>query len=202
VRAIGAEIGLRTVAVRRLQSTVSLWSLQLASELVYNGDAGATEPGPASRRYGVEVANYYSPASWLVFDGDVSLSRARFSTGEASGAYVPEAVGAVVSAGVGIERFHRISAGLRLRHFGPRALTEDNSVRSKATTLVNLQGGVPLTRRVRITAALFNLLDSKASDIDYFFRSRLRGEPLEGVEDVHFHPTVPRTLRVATVIGF
>jgi hypothetical protein len=54
----------------------------------------------------------------------------------------------------------------------------------------------------RVTAALFNLFDSKASDIDYFLRSRLRGEPLEGMEDVHFHPTVPRTLRVATVIGF
>ncbi len=51
VRAIGAEVGVRTVAFRRLQTTVSLWSLRLASELVYNGDAGATEPGPASRRY-------------------------------------------------------------------------------------------------------------------------------------------------------
>jgi hypothetical protein len=34
------------------------------------------------------------------------------------------------------------------------------------------------------------------SDIDYFFASRLRGEPLEGVDDIHFHPAVPRTARV------
>ncbi len=50
VRATGAEIGVRTVALPHLQSTASLWMLRLGSELVYNGDIGATEPGPASRR--------------------------------------------------------------------------------------------------------------------------------------------------------
>lgn len=34
------------------------------------------------------------------------------------------------------------------------------------------------------------------SGIDYFHLSRLPGEPLEGVEDVHFHPSLPRTARV------
>ena len=61
VRAKGAEVGVRTVALSHLQSTLSLWTLGLDSELVYNGDAGATEPGPASGRYGVEFANYYAP---------------------------------------------------------------------------------------------------------------------------------------------
>src|SRR4029453_5005615 len=78
VRAKGAELGLRTVAVPHLQSTVSLWTLRLDSELVYNGGAGGPEPGPASKRYGGEFANYYSPKPWLIFDGDLSLSRAYF----------------------------------------------------------------------------------------------------------------------------
>src|SRR5437867_12457174 len=51
VRAKGAELGVRTVRVRHLQSTLSLWALDLDSELVYNGDIRATEPGPASRRH-------------------------------------------------------------------------------------------------------------------------------------------------------
>jgi hypothetical protein len=76
VRGRGAEVGVRTVTVPHLQSTVSLWALHLESELVYNGDVGATEPGPASRRYGVELANYYSPKPWLIFDGDFSWSQA------------------------------------------------------------------------------------------------------------------------------
>ncbi len=72
VGAEGAELGFRTVAVPHLQTTVALWMLRLGSELVYNGDLGATEPGPASERHGVEIANYYSPLRWLVFDVDSS----------------------------------------------------------------------------------------------------------------------------------
>ena len=202
VRAKGAELGFRTVAVPHLQTTVSWWTLRLDSELVYNGDIGATEPGPASARQGVEIANYYSPTRWLVFDGDLSFSKARFVGFPQGHDFVPEAVGTVVSGGVGLDGFHRTFASLRLRYFGSRALVEDNSVRSEPTSLVNLQGGYQLAKSVRVTADVFNLFNAKVSDIDYYFTSRLPGEPLAGVNDIHFHPAVPRTLRVAMVIGF
>ena len=202
VRAKGAEVGVRTVALPHLQSTISLWTLHLGSELVYNGDVGATEPGPGSKRYGVEIANYYSPKPWLVFDGDVSLSRARFAEFSEAGAFVPEAVGTVVSGGAAIDNFHRTYGAIRLRYFGPRALVEDDSVRSDATTLINLEGGYQLFRKARVNLQLYNLFDAKVSDIDYYFTSRLPGEPLEGVNDIHFHPAVPRTARVSLVIGF
>jgi outer membrane receptor protein involved in Fe transport len=202
VRATGAELGLRTVALAHLQTTVSLWTLRLGSELVYNGDAGATEPGPASERHGVELANYYSPSRWLTFDADLSLSRARFTDPDPAGQYVPEAVGTVVSAGASIDGFHRAVGSLRWRYFGPRALVQDDSVRSKATSLVNLQGGYQLLKNLRATADVFNLFDGKVSDIDYYFASRLPGEPLGGIQDIHIHPAVPRTIRISAVIAF
>jgi hypothetical protein len=49
---------------------------------------------------------------------------------------------------------------------------------------------------------VFNLLDAGVSDIDYFYTSRLPGEPSEGVEDVHFHPALPRSIRIGLQIGF
>jgi len=202
VRARGAEVGVRTVAVPHLQSTVSLWALHLASELVYNGDIGATEPGPASRRYGVEVANYYSPQPWLIFDGDVSWSQARFTEFNEAGPYVPEAVNTVVSGGASIDNFHRTFASLRLRYFGPRPLIEDNSVRSKATTLLNFEGGYQFAKALRVNAQVYNLFDAEVSDIDYYFASRLPGEPIGGIDDIHVHPAVPRTLRVSMIVGF
>lgn len=201
VRAWGAELGVRSVAVPHLQSTVSLWTLRLGSELVYNGDIGATEPGPASARHGVEIANYYSPYKWLVFDADLSLSRARFRDAEA-GQYVPEAVGTVVSAGASIDGYRRTFGSLRWRYFGPRALIEDNSVRSASTSLVNLQAGYQPAARVRVVGDMFNLFDADVSDIDYYFTSRLPGEPLEGVDDRHFHPAVPRTFRISATVAF
>ena len=202
VRAQGAEVGVRTVAVPHLQSTVSLWTLRLDSELVYNGDLGATEPGDASSRWGIEFANYYSPKSWLVFDGDVSWSHARFSSGELDGLYVPEAVGIVVSGGASVDNYKRMFGSVRLRYFGPRALIEDNSIQSEATTLVNLEAGYQVTRLARINFEVFNLLNETTSDIDYFFTSRLPGEPLSGVDDIHTHPAVPRTARITLQVGF
>jgi outer membrane receptor protein involved in Fe transport len=202
VGADGAEVGVRSVAIPHLQSTVSVWMLRLGSELVYNGDLGATEPGPASSRRGIEIANYYSPKRWLVFDADLSLSRARFRDAPPESAYVPEAVGTVVSAGASIDGLHRTFGSIRWRYFGPRALVEDNSVQSVATSLVNLQAGYQLTRHLRTTVDLFNLFDAEVSDIDYYFTSRLPGEPLSGVDDIHFHPAVPRTLRVSASVAF
>ena len=115
---------------------------------------------------------------------------------------MPEAVETVVSAGASIDNFHRASGSIRLRYFGPRALTQDNSVQSHPTTLVNLDGGCQVGRHLRLSAQLFNLFDSAVDDIDYYFTSRLPGEPLEGVDDIHFHPAVPRALRMGLMVGF
>ena len=46
------------------------------------------------------------------------------------------------------------------------------------------------------------MLDAGHSDVDYFYPSRLPGEPAEGIEDLHLHPTLPRTARVSLRVGF
>jgi hypothetical protein len=75
-------------------------------------------------------------------------------------------------------------------------------VRSEATSLVNLEAGYKVTRSLRLVIDVFNLLDARHSDIDYFYASRLPGEPAAGVADVHLHPTLPRTARVSLLVGF
>ncbi|HWW87718.1 MAG TPA: TonB-dependent receptor, partial [Vicinamibacterales bacterium] len=201
VRAKGAEVGLRTVAIPHVQSTVSLWTLHLASELVFSGDDGTTMPSRPSARTGVEWATYYSPLKWLVFDGDLSWSRARFTESDAFGNYVPEAVGTVASAGATVDGLHRMFGSLRWRYFGPRTLIEDNSVRSAPTSLFNLQAGYQLTRTTKLAFDVFNLFNAADSDIDYYYTSRLPGEPLAGINDIHTHPTIPRAVRVSLVVG-
>jgi Carboxypeptidase regulatory-like domain/TonB-dependent Receptor Plug Domain len=47
-----------------------------------------------------------------------------------------------------------------------------------------------------------DLFDDAVSDIDYYFASRLPGEPLGGVNDVHSHPAVPRTARFSLSLSF
>lgn len=85
----------------------------------------------------------------------------------------------------------------QLRYFGPRPLIEDNSQRSKATTLAYLRVGYRLSKNVKVALDVFNLFDRQGSDIDYYYDSLLRGEPAQGVNDIHFHPVEPRSLRLS-----
>jgi TonB dependent receptor/TonB-dependent Receptor Plug Domain/Carboxypeptidase regulatory-like domain len=202
VRAKGSEVGIRSVVIPHLQTTASFWQLSLASELVFAGDAGTTEAGRPSLRQGFEWANYYSPRPWLMIDGDVSRSSARFTDIDPAGDRIPGAVQTVVSAGATIDSIHNLFVSIRMRYFGPRPLVEDNSVRSRATRSVNLETGIHLTRNATLALDVFNLLDAPDSDVDYYYRSRLPGEPASGVIDLHLHPAVPRTARVNLVVGF
>ncbi len=76
----GGEVGVRTAAVRHLQSTAEIWYLHSNSELLQDGDTGGTTPSmQSSNRYGFEVGNYYTPAEHWVFDTDFADSRAIFT---------------------------------------------------------------------------------------------------------------------------
>ncbi|SHM91893.1 Outer membrane receptor proteins, mostly Fe transport [Duganella sacchari] len=198
----GAELGVRSSWLPGLQSSFSLWALDIDSELVYAGDSGQTEASRASRRTGVEWSNHYIAAPWLLFDLDLSASRARYRDSDPAGNYVPEALNKVASFGVTVKDIGRWFGGLELRYFGQRPLMEDNSVRSAATTLAYGRIGYQLNRRTRLTLDGFNLFNRRASDIDYLYTSRLAGEPAEGVSDVHFHPVEPRTLRLTLSHNF
>ena len=204
-RSQGAEFGVRSVALRGLQTTATLWYLDFDSELIYVGDSGSTEDGPASRRFGVEITNYIYPHPWLNLDLDLSFSRARFPDLPAGQNFVPGALNRVVSAGINVNPPATVRSGpfgsLRLRHFGPRPLLEDNSITSKQTSIVNGEVGYKFSDHVRLVAEGFNLFDAEVSDIDYFFESRLRDEP-EPVEDIHFHAAIPRSARVALRVSF
>ena len=202
VRATGAEVGVRTVTARHLQTTLTLWTLSLASELVFAGDAGTTEASRPSHRYGVEFANYYAPRPWLMLDGDVSWSSAHFTAVDPVGDLIPGSVETVLSAGATVDSLHHVIGSVRLRYFGPRPLIEDNSVRSKATSLANLEAGYKFSKNAKLVLDVFNLFDAKDSDIDYYYASRLPGEPLSGIDDIHLHPTLPRTARLNLVFGF
>jgi hypothetical protein len=59
-----------------------------------------------------------------------------------------------------------------------------------------------LRGNVRLALDVFNLFDAEASDIDYLYTSRLPGEPADGLDDIHFHPTLPRTARLDLIAGF
>ena len=202
VRARGTELGIRTVGIRGLQSTVAVWYLGLDSELLFVGDAGTTEAGRPSRRIGVEWTNYARITPWLTLDGDLAITRARFRGTDPAGDAIPGALERVISAGLTVDAEKPLSGSFRVRHFGPRPLIEDGSVKSRGTTLWNGEAGYRVSARARVVLELFNIFDARVSDIDHFYASRLGGEPVQGVEDVHTHPALPRSARFGVQLSF
>jgi outer membrane receptor protein involved in Fe transport len=201
VDALGADIGVRTAIVPNMQLSVSLWTLALDSELVFVGDAGITEPSRASKRRGLEIGAIWNPLSWLIVDADLAWSRSRFGGRDPVGDRIPGAVENVASVGVAIDHPSGWFGGARLRHFGRSPLIEDGSVESAPTTLVNLEAGYRISEALLVSASVFNIFDSDDNDITYFYESRLPGEAAP-VEDIHFHPVEPRTVRVTVTAKF
>lgn len=206
----GAEVGVRTLIVPDLQSTLALWCLHSDSELMQSGDTGGTTASQQpSNRYGIEWANYYAVTEHLALDLDAADSIARFTTidtddvgpGSSGGYHVPEAVGVVVSSGVTLHNLNGFSACLRLRYFGPRDLTADGAYKSEQTFLLNAEVGYRINKTWKVTAEALNLLDRHDQDIAYAYESRV--SPTSAPEfQVHLHPTEPFQVRVGLTANF
>lgn len=195
VKARGWELGVRSEWLPGLQTSLALWKLDFDSELVYVGDAGATEANRPSRRHGVEWNNRYMPVPWLLLDVDLAWTRARFSDADPAGSRIPNAVDRVASAGVTLRELGPWSASLQWRYLGRAPLIEDNRVQSSPSLTTNLRVARRFGARTELTLDVFNLTDRRVNDIAYFYESRLPGEAAP-VADRHVHPAEPRTVRV------
>ena len=199
-RSRGAELGVRLEHGQLTASLVGFY-LGLNSELVFVGDAGATEPNDATRRFGGELALFWRPSRWLTLDGTVAYTHARFTGVPVGLNRIPNAVPTIFGGGISADLGNGLTMTARLRHFGRASLIEDGSQESKPTSLINL-GGYWQRGSVRFGVDVLNLLDAQDLDISYFYASRLPGEPVGGVEDRHIHPVEPRQVRVFARIAF
>ncbi|WP_462180508.1 TonB-dependent receptor [Pseudoalteromonas gelatinilytica] len=195
VKSEGAEVGMRYFDEQQFNFSVALWWLKLDSELLFVGDAGNTEASDASKRYGLELSAYYWLADTLSLDAEASFTHSRLNV-DSQNDRIEGAVPVVASAGVNWQFAQQWQTSLRLRHIGKRMLSDDGSKRSEPLTVVN---GLVAYQQTHWKAELelLNLFNSHDHDIDYYYASRLAGEPTEGVEDNHFHPIEPRTVRLS-----
>ena len=202
VRTTGYEAGLRSQRIRNVTTSLALWELKQDSELLFVGDAGTTEASRPSKRTGLEWLAQWLPKPWIAVDLTAAFTRARFTDADPAGERIPGAPESIASAGLTVDHQNGWFGSLRWRYFGPRPLIEDNSARSQSTALVNARIGYAVGKRARAYVDVYNLFDRKASDIDYFYASRLQGEPAGGVNDVHFHPVEPRALRATVALTY
>lgn len=202
VRSKGAELGIRSKAIDGLTSSLAVFVLDFDSELLFVGDAGTTEPSRPSRRVGVEWTNQYKVLPWISLDFDLAYTRARFTDFDPIGNFIPGAPAWVASGGVTFGRDTGWFGSLRARYFGPRPLIEDDSVRSLSSFMVNARAGYKFDDGMRLQLDVLNLFDAQTNQIEYYYLSRLPGEPIDGVADRHVHPAEPLAVRLTLAATF
>jgi hypothetical protein len=99
----------------------------------------------------------------------------------APGRRIRGAIEGVVSAGLTFDQvWDGWFGGAKIRYFGPRPLIQDNSVRSKCVLSRLRLLGYKFEDGLIVRVDGFNLLNQGASQIDYFYGSRLASETRRG----------------------
>lgn len=202
VRSRGAELGIRTRVIEGLTSSLAVFVLDFDSELLFVGDAGTTEPSRPSRRVGIEWTNQYKPLPWMTVDLDVAQTHARFTDFDPAGAYIPGAPAWVASSAITLGGDTGWFGALKARYFGPRPLIEDDSVRSRSSLIFNARAGYRFDNGLRVQLDVLNLFNAQTNQIEYYYLSRLPGEPIDGVADRHVHPAEPLAVRLTVAARF
>ena len=209
-KAEGYEIGIRSEVVPQVTASAALFVLNLANEATFDGDQAVTAVGRPSDRTGLELSASYTPLDWLSLNGDFAFTRARFTTPDSGvadvwlghpGDYIPEAAKIIASAEAAIQNLGPWDGGLRMRYFGPRPLTEDGTIRSGPTLLFDARAGYRFDPVWHLQLDIFNLFNSHAHQIDYFYAAQVAGQAAP-VYSIAFHPAEPLSGRLTLAAAF
>ncbi|MGZ3258290.1 MAG: TonB-dependent receptor [Croceibacterium sp.] len=202
------EIGLRTDIIPRVHIQLALFQQDFDSELTYNADTGQDSAGAPSRRKGIELSADYHPFRWLELNTDLNFSKPRYRTDNLAayglnGPYIADAPFFIYSAGVLVNNLGRWSGGLQWRRLGTHPLSDgDKYPQDKGYSEFNLDIAYESPGGWKLGATIINILDSHDNAADYYYTTRLPGEPTAGVLDFQTHPLEPRAARFSLAKTF
>ncbi len=197
--ATGYEFGVKTRILPRAEVFATYWFLNLGSELVFVGDDGTTEAQGRTRREGLEVGTKVRLLDWLTFTGNFTYTtKAEFvDTGQA----IPLAPIWTARADLTARLPWGLASSFEMRYLGDRPADSDRSAVATGYTLFNW------TTRYRYPdfeafLSIENLTNAHWRESQFFFTSRLPGEPATGVSDIHFTPGNPRSVLGGIAVHF
>lgn len=223
----GAEVGVKTKAIDKLESAATLFFIQTQQELVFAGDSGNTEIARGANRVGVEFTNHYRPLSWVGFEGDVTATYVRYRgynqdqadlywelvqpevfgwgawAGNSPGNFLPNATPVVATGTLELGEATGWFSAFKYRYIAPRALTEDGFFKSPAIGTVNARAGYRWKEGWKLQLDVFNMFNSRSQQIAYGYGSLIPTDPLyracNGALDIPTSPAVCGTGQMGVV---
>jgi TonB dependent receptor len=209
-RALAYELGARVAGSTRWMLSWSGYLLDLASEVVFVGDDGTSEPRGKTRRLGTELSGSVALLPWLKWDGSVSYSHAAFVDNAGNADAVALAPRWLLQSGIEAEHRSGLAGRLSLLFIGDRPATEDGSLTADGFT--RLDAALEYKRAwYGLSLAVQNLTDAAYRSAQFASTTRLRGEndagscpqgtraisengAFPGCQDITFTPGLPITV--------
>ena len=196
-QARGYEFGIRSKILPRVELSATYWVLDLKSELVFVGDEGTTEPRGPSHRQGWEFTTRVQLLDWLTLSGDVTITDSAFKNGQA----IPLAPGITSRADLTARLPWGLAASATMRYLSERWADEFRQQTARGYLLFDLSGRYRY-KNLEAFLSIENLGNVTWREAQFFFDSRLPGEPAAGVPDIHFTPGNPRTFLGGLALRF
>jgi outer membrane receptor protein involved in Fe transport len=196
-QARGYEFGVRSKIFPRVEVSATYWALDLKSELVFAGDDGTTEARGPSHRQGWEVTTRIRLLDWLTWSGNVTLTDSAFDNGQA----IPLAPRMTARADLTARLPWGLSASAAMRYVSSRYADESRQQIARGYTLFDLSARYRY-KNLEAFLSVENLANAEWREAQFFFESRLPGEPAGGVPDIHFTPGNPRTFLGGLALRF
>lgn len=199
-RALGAEGGFRMRPADRARVSADVWYLHLASEQVWSGDEGGTEPAGATRRFGLDLEGSIDATPWLSLDANVTWAHATFVANAGNGGALALAPRWMGSGGVTVHDETFGFVAVRARGIGDRPGNDDGTLTAEGYLIVDVTAG----RRIGsadLGVTINNALDADWREAQFATRSRVTPTaPI--VEQMHYTPGVPLTVTATAAMTF
>jgi len=195
-QATGWEFGVRSRPIPQVELFATYWWLNLSSELVFNGDDATLEPSGATERQGLEFGIKIRPLDWITFTGNMTWTPvAEFMNG---GGAIPLAPKITAFGDVTLRFPWGLSTSATLRYVGNRWADEERTQTARGYTLLDLGAryryNLPGGKAVDAFVTIENVANTQWREAQFYYTSRLQGEPASGVADIHYTPGNPRTV--------
>jgi outer membrane receptor protein involved in Fe transport len=204
-RALGSEIGFRTKLFNKLDVGLAYWRLHLTSELVLDGDTGQFEPEGPTQRQGPEVELRYQINDWMSADLDTSYTWGKFVHG---GGAIPNAPRALAYGGVTARHPSGLEGRIQMRYMGTRYGDEDRVSLLRPWAVFDLLAKYTWNR-YDFNFSITNLANRKWWAGQQYHNSQIRNDPKlptvnepNPVNDIHYTPGAPLTIRAAMTVHF
>ncbi|HSN25828.1 MAG TPA: TonB-dependent receptor [Kofleriaceae bacterium] len=199
-RAWGGEVGARVRPNRHARVSMDWWYLWLASEQVWNGDEGGTEPSDPTRRFGLDLEGAVDATDWLSLDANVTWSHATFVANHGNNGALALAPTWMGSGGATLHR-GRSYVALRARGIADRPGNDAGTLTAKGYLVADVIAGTRIGKRWDLDLTINNVTNEDWREAQFADSSRV-SPTADVVEQMHFTPGIPLSATATVAISY